>query len=46
LPEGQDHQAVAKLLGTFNQIDQESHRVEDQASRADRSEPAVLVQER
>ena len=46
LPEGQDHQAVAKLLSTFNQIDQESHRVEDQASRADRSDSAVLVQER
>jgi hypothetical protein len=46
LPEEQDGQAVVKLLAAFGQIDQESHKLEDHASRADRSDSAVLTQER
>ena len=46
LPEEQDDQAVAKLLATFDQIDQESRRLVHHGSRPDRSDSATLTQER
>jgi hypothetical protein len=46
LPEEQADQAVARLLATLNQIDQESHRLEVHGSRPDRSDSATLTHER
>ncbi len=46
LSEEQADQAVARLLATFNQIDQESHRLEVHGSRPDRSDSATLTHER
>ena len=46
LPEEQSDQAVAKLLATFSQIDQESHRLEVHGSHTGRSDSATLTQER
>jgi hypothetical protein len=46
LPEDQADQAVARLLATFSQIDQESHRLEVHGNRPERSDSATLTQER
>ncbi len=48
LPEEEGDQAVASLLASFDQIDQESRRITDhvERSRPDRSDSATLTQER
>jgi anti-sigma factor RsiW len=46
LPEDQGGQAVAKLLAAFDQIEQESQRLLDHASRPNKSDSATLTQER
>ena len=46
LPEEQGGQAVAKLLDSFDQIEQESQRLVDHGGRPNRSDSATLTQER